>query len=101
MLKTRKVVRLEVDFSDLQYEINKFLRKEFGKNAHDYDIVAEEEWYNNTAYDYTVKEQNLNETNYNEYKAGDYGRGSTHYILNWMCFQGVIKPGKYLVHCRW
>ena len=93
-LKTKKVTYIEVDYHDLEQLIQETYQQP------DYNIVADEEWSNDSRYTFTLERAALN-----EYQACDVGGfradGNGQYklgsLLADLCLQGHIEPGDYLV----
>lgn len=96
MLEGTKKTVVEIEVYDLDKEITEFLKskgyqeKNFVKYG--YESVAENEWCNYQHHTFTVEPE--------PHSLGE-GDLSTGEILDWMCAEGQIEAGKYLVSVFW
>jgi hypothetical protein len=103
MLTVTKKVVLEVDYIDLDEAITTFLKsksftnKDFDKFG--YESTAENEWNNDCQHSFEVYAE-LPDV-YDQEKLSANEEPSTNALLNWMCADGLIEPGEYLVNVSW
>lgn len=90
----------EIDYYDLDNIITEFLKskkysdKNFDKNG--YECIAENEWSNYQSHSFDIEPELPDEEDQKNIRY--LGTGE---ILNWMCFDGIIEPGEYLVNISW
>lgn len=97
-LKTKRVEYIEVDYKDLQ----QFIREVYGQPQ--YDIVADEEWNNDSSYTFTVERGEPDQWQAKDVESlrttgtAEYGLGS---ILADLANNGHIDLGEYLISVCW
>ncbi len=93
---TTKIIR-EVDYISLDDAITEFLKSK-GLDKR-YESVAYEEWSNYESHSFSVQAKA------SEGEIKEIMEGKLHYktqdILNWMCAEGKIEEGEYLVSINW
>jgi hypothetical protein len=96
---TRKVV-VKVDVRDVDDAITKFLKsKGYGdKNfvKYGYECIAVNEWSNYQSHTFNVEPEMPDDEDKNDPK--NLGTGE---ILNWMCAEGRVEAGEYLIDIFW
>ena len=93
-MKTKTKTVIEVDYSELDREVIKFLKS---KNlSTDFNCVAEEEWSNDSEHSFTIEKEQPEDYDREEMETGSYSF-MVGTILNWMCAEGVLPAGEYLV----
>lgn len=92
----------KVNYDDFDKAINEFL-KEKGAEKRDYEIVADEEFGNDCEkafdvgkYDWAIPTDEEKESILSGKLAWSTGK-----ILEWMCQEGKIPSGEYLVEISW
>ncbi len=103
MLDVTKRVVLEVDYNDLDEAITTFLKsKSFTNNnfeKYGYESVAENEWTNDCQHSFGVSARLPDESTLK--RLNENREPSTGALLDWMCADGLIEPGEYLVTVSW
>lgn len=100
-MKTTKKTILEVDYNELDKSINEFLKEKGIKG--EFEVVADEELNNDSQKSFLVdgKEDEF----FLKYDLPDIKKGKfsfkTGTILNWMCIEGKIEAGEYIVDICW
>jgi len=96
-LKTKRVEYTEVDYQDLE----SLIREVYGKP--DYDIVADEEWNNDSDHTFTVEPKlDMYQTqDIEQFKATGEAMYRLGTILDDLCANGHIEPGEYLISVCW
>ena len=97
-LKTKKVEYIEVSYKDLE----RLIREVYQQPK--YEIVADEEWNNDSDYTFSVERKELD-----QWQAKDIDglktNGTAQYglpsILADLCNNGHIEPGEYLISVCW
>lgn len=96
---TQKTV-IKVDYHDLDTAITSFLKEkgysEKNFNKHGYECVAENEWCNYQSHCFTVA-PNMPTPEELE----DLGGLGTGELLDYMCAEGKIEAGEYLIEVFW
>jgi hypothetical protein len=95
----RKVL-IEVDYNDLDEAINIFLKSK-GVDK-EFEFVCDHELSNDVSKTFNVsnKTGSFTEKQESDIISGRFGwRGGD--ILDWMCREGLIEPGEYLVDVSW
>jgi len=91
---------IEVDVREVDTAITDFLRsknysdKNLYFHKYGYECIAENEWSNYQSHAFTVTPETPEDP-------ADIEGLSTGEILNWMCAEGLIKQGEYLVDVFW
>jgi len=99
MITKRKSV-LEVSYNDIDAEITDFLlskgftKKDMTCERRGYEICAENEWCNDSEHSFDVEPEPLADQTTLKHV-------STNEILNWMCAEGKLEAGEYLVDVCW
>lgn len=100
LLTGDRKVYIEVDVSDLDDAITKFLRSknysEKNFNKFGYESVAVNCWCNNQSHNFNVEPIMPSAADLE-----DIDMLCTYEILNWMCFENEIEAADYLVRCSW
>ncbi len=100
MKTTTKTVR-EIIVSDLDEEITKFLKsQDINTGKYGYESIAENEWCNYQYHTFTV-DGKVSEYDSDMIKNKELKELSTDTILQWMCMEGKIEAGEYLVSVNW
>jgi|ERR1035437_137067 hypothetical protein len=100
-MKTKTKTVIEVDYHDLNEEIAKFLKsKDLPIGADGFECVVEEEWGNDSDHAFTLEKEQPDEYDMVKMKKGNY-QYKVGSILNWMCAEGVLAAGEYLVTVCW
>lgn len=103
MLNTTTKTVKEVDYNDLDKAITDFLKsKNFTNKNFDkygYECIAENEWSNYQSHSFPVEPELPDKFELKELKEGELP--STSCLLNWMCADGLIEKGEYLVDIFW
>jgi hypothetical protein len=100
-MKTKTKTIIEVEYSELDKEIAKFLkRKNLLVDKNGFNCVVEEEWSNDSEHSFAVEKEQPEDYNMKEIKEGNY-HFKVGTILNWMCADGIISSGEYLVTVCW
>ena len=97
-MKTQTKTIIEIEYSELDKEIKKFLKSK--KLSTNFDCVAEEEWSNDSKYSFTVEKEKPEKYDMEKMKEGNYSF-KVRTILNWMCAEGVISASEYLITVFW
>lgn len=92
-----KKVVFEVDYNDLDDAISDFLVEKGLKG--NYECVVCEEWGNDESHSFTVTPR-IRESNKKDIVARNLNY-QTAILLDWMCAEGKIEPGEYLVNISW
>lgn len=114
-MKTKTKTVIEVSYSELDKAITAFLaghglyEKLWGVSYNPdstkacpraYCFCASEEVGNDTSHEYTVEAEQPE-----SYEMADFQAGEWHYktgvILNWMCAEGKLEAGEYVVEVCW
>ena len=111
-MKTNTKTIIEVDSNDIDLAVTAFLLEKGILNKPDpnvqsweqkrvnYESVAEQEWNNDSNYSFTVEPNKPDEDD-----AEDIAEGKLMWklsvILDWMCLEGVIEKGDYLISVYW
>jgi hypothetical protein len=90
--KYQKITHRVVDYSDLEDFINEHYKS-------DYEIVAANEWNNDTSYSINVEKEEF--TEYEEEKLRDFNFCTIRIILLDLCNKGLIEEGDYLIKVSW
>jgi len=111
-MKTNTKTIIEVDSNDIDLAVTAFLLEKGILNKPDpnlrsweqknvnYECVAEQEWNNDSNYAFTIEPNKPEKYDADDIKNGDLmWKLST--ILDWMCLEGVIEKGEYLVSVSW
>lgn len=99
-MKTRTVTLIEVDYSDLDEQVTKFLTsKEIDCGKSGYECVAEQEWSNDESHSFDV-DGKVDKGSLKEIQKGEFG-WQLRTILNWMASEGVVPKGTYKVDICW
>lgn len=102
MLKGTKKSVNEISVRDLDDAITEFLKsKNYSEKNFDeygYEAIAENEWSNYQQHSFTVAPISTDIKSFN-YIGGRLP--STDEMLDWMCAEGQIEAGEYLVDCSW
>lgn len=87
-----------VDYDDVDKAVNKFFKLK-GIDAKS-ECVCDNEWVNDSSHSFTVKPEPPSTPDKKGIEGGDcsYCLGV---ILNWMCVEGHIDAGEYLVDISW
>lgn len=98
-LKMTTITKNEVDYQ----ELNSFISDHYDQP---FDFVADQECYNDTAHNVTVKkDQNKSEYNKNQLAAFKAGEPTTSYmagtLMDDLCDQDLIPAGGYLISVYW
>jgi len=100
MLKINTKTVNEVDYNDVDQAITEFLKSKGFDPGRQYDCVCEEEWQNDMKKEWKI-EPRLPET----YDLKRYAECKFSYrtrsILDWMCADGLIPAGNYLIDVSW
>jgi hypothetical protein len=103
MLSVTKKVVFEVDYNDVDKAITDFLKsKGFHGTNFDkfgYELVAVNEWCNDEEHSINVTME-LPKGIYAQ-RVADGKIPDTRTILNWMCADGLIESGEYLISVSW
>lgn len=103
-MKVNKKVIFEVYYNDLDRAITQFLKSKDGNftflDGSRYESVSENEWSNDSCYNFNVTGQ-LSDSNRKIIEEGIFDGLSTRLILDWMCEQGEIEPGEYIIRVSW
>lgn len=95
---TQKTV-FEVDYNDLDDKITQFLEsKGYPFNETGYECIAENEWNNDSCHLWPITNKLSEYTRKKIEKLGHLGTGE---IMDWMCSEGLIEPGEYLITICW
>ena len=97
-LKTKQATYTEVDYYDLERLIQEVYKQP------DYNVVAEEEWSNDTSHTLTIERAALTEfetRDIEEFVASGDGQYKLGSILADLCLHGHIEPGDYLINVCW
>lgn len=97
METTRKTV-IEVDYR----EVERVIREYYYQPG--YDIVADEEWNNDTQHVcevFPVERDPIRERQVDEFIATGDGSFKLGYLLDNLCVAGRIEPGHYLITISW
>lgn len=96
-MKIKTVTLNEVDFN----ELNRAVSAHFGQC---YEVVSDEELSNDSSKEVTVERKPLNEweaQRVEKFRTTGKGQYLLHRLLQQMCNEGKIEPGKYLVKISW
>lgn len=102
-IKVNKRVINEVNYSDLE----KLIEEHFGKPngiTEECNLPSQEEWSNDINIKITVEKEM---SPYAEGQIKDmiskkeYTTYSLNYIMNWLCKEGKIEAGKYMISVSW
>lgn len=100
MLTGTKTVVTKVDYNDLDAAITSFLKeKEYSgawSGRHGYSCVAQNEWCNYQSHSFTVAPKKPTSEDLE-----DLGGLSTGELLDYMCAEGKVEAGEYLVEIFW
>lgn len=100
MIATTKVTVQKCDVVDVDNAITSFLKeKGFSSKNFDkygYEAIAENEWSNYQEHSFSVEPTAPDASG-----LADIGRLSTGKLLNWMCADGKLPAGDYLVEVYW
>ena len=95
----RKVF-IEIDYNDLDKGITNFLKsKEYSNKdfmKYGYESISKNEWANYQSHTYDVEAEMPTSDELEDIEG--LGTGE---ILNWMCAEGKIEPGNYIVNISW
>jgi hypothetical protein len=95
---TTKIIR-EVDYKEINKAITNFLKLKEIPLREDYQCVAEEEWSNYESHSIDI-EAEADEDEIEQIRKGKF-MYQTNNILNWMCAEGLVEEGEYLVSINW
>lgn len=100
-MKVNKKVFFELENYDLDEAITEFLD---GKDCNylegsPYESDVENDWTGDSLYSFVVTHK-LNKPERDIIKKGIFDGLTTNIILNWMCSEGKIEPGEYLIKLR-
>lgn len=99
-MKIKQKTVKEICYSDLDLSITEFLKskgysdKNFDKYG--YECIAENEWGNYQSHSFDVEPELPDEEDQRDVTW--LGTGG---ILNWMCFDGILEKGEYLINVCW
>ena len=100
MIKTTTKTVNECEVRDVDNAITLFSKEKDYKEKNflkwDYECIAENEWSNYQQHSFTVEPEMPDTDKLNDIKG--LGTGE---ILNWMCAEGKLPAGEYLVNCSW
>lgn len=100
MLNGIKKTIIEINYNDLDTAITSFLKEkgysEKNFNKYGYECIAENEWCNYQSHSFDVA-PNMPTPEELE----DLGSLSTGELLDFMCAEGKIEAGEYLVEISW
>ena len=97
----KKRTYIEVDYSDLNEEILSFLQEKFPElEIQEYEMVAEQEWGNDEEHTADVKPKLPDQYYMNRMKKGNFSFELFN-ILDWMCYEGKLEEGDYLISISW
>ena len=103
MITVTKKVVFEVDYNDLDEAITDFLKSKSFTNRnfekYGYESIAENEWSNDCQHSFIVQPELPDE--YDQKRLNDNDAPCTGTLLNWMCADGLIEAGEYLVTVSW
>lgn len=71
-----------------------------GIKVDEYNIVCEEELSNDMSHELSVSSEKPSDDDVEELKEGAFSF-RTNTIANWMCFEGELKSGTYLIDICW
>ena len=100
MLKGNKKTVTELEYYQVDTAITDFLlskgfsKKDMTCSREGYVICAENEWSNDSEHSFDVEPEVLEDQTTLKYV-------STNEILNWMCAEGKIEAGEYLINVCW
>lgn len=100
MLTRTKTSVTKIDYYDLDECITSFLKEkgysEKNFNKYGYQCIAENEWCNYQSHSFTVKPKMPTSADLE-----DLGGLSTGELLDYMCAEGNVEAGEYLVEIFW
>lgn len=98
MLKGNVRTLIEVDYNEVDRVINEFYEID------NYEVIAYEEWSNNESHTFSI-EGELSKYQLETVKklltTGAIDHYSTRAYLDYMCAEGVIERGEYLIKVSW
>lgn len=101
-LKHKRELIFAVDGHDLDQEISKFLKSKKARITQ-FEIGPYEETSNYTDKEYIIDSKWAYTDGREEIK--QIMEGKLHYqtanIMTWMCIEGIIEPGKYIIDVSW
>lgn len=101
-MKSKKVTLIEVDYNELDKQVNKFLIKQGVKWKHAgdrFECIAEEEWGNDQSHSFDV-DGKIDADDKKRILGGEFS-WQTGAILNWMAAEGEIPKGEYKIDVCW
>lgn len=102
-LAVDETIVIKTDYNDIDHMVTEFLRekgfrsKNFDKYG--YECVAENEWSNYQEHSFTV--ESIDYKGKEQISCSDSRVPFLGDILNWMCFDGKLKAGTYLIKVYW
>ena len=100
-MNVTKVTYYEVDYNELDSSITEFLKsKEIPLPRDGYECVCENEWGNDEQHSVTVISKVPSKHDMSSLIRGELA-WHQETILNWMCAEGLIDPGEYLISVSW
>ena len=107
LLKSETKTIISVDYNDVDNAITAFLLEKdaltksmrserMRERKPRYECVAENKWGNDSEHEIEVEAKDLDEDD-----KKDMTYVSTGDILDWMCFEGRVKAGTYLINICW
>lgn len=99
-MKVNKKTIFEVNYNDLDKAVTEFLKsKGINCGKYGYECMDKNEWGNDESHGFNVKKQKLD--SYDESGLTENRIPGLYGILNWMCLEGMIEEGEYLVDVCW
>lgn len=100
-MKTIKKTIFEVDYNEFDRAATEFLKSK-GVDVES-DVVCDNEWSNDSQHSCTVK--NTSDDFFEKYAKPSLLKGELssewQSILQWMCIDGLIEPGEYIIDICW
>ncbi len=99
-LKFREKTVRVVEYEDL----DAFIGQELPNLSEPFECVPVEEWNNDSYYNMSIDgdiEEYNQKTIENILATGEVGSYTTRLILNYLCQQGKLEAGEYLIHVFW
>lgn len=95
-MKVIKKTVLQVDYKDLDSAIIEFLKSKGYPSKYNYSCIGENGWNNYESHIFIIDEPSGE-----KFEVEDFEYLSTDQIMDWMCADGLIEPGEYLIEIFW
>ena len=90
----------EVDYDDVDQAIAEFLKSKGFDLGRRYECVCEEEWQNDMKKEWQIEPNLPKDYDLKRFAENNFGF-RTRTILDWMCADGLIPAGNYLIDVSW